>query len=60
MTNLVLSYITLFSAALLVGFAAGWLLRSIVMQGVRQDVEADIDLLGQALRKAQARAALDR
>lgn len=58
MTNLVLSYITLFSGALLIGFAAGWLLRSVVMRGVRLDVEDDIDRLDEAVRMARARASL--
>jgi hypothetical protein len=58
MTNLVLSYITLFAAALLIGFAAGWLLRSVVMRGVRLDVEDDIDRLDEAVRMARARASL--
>ena len=58
MTNLVLSYITLFAGALLIGFAAGWLLRSVVMRGVRLDVEDDIDRLDEAVRMARARASL--
>jgi hypothetical protein len=58
MTNLVLSYIALFAGALLIGFAAGWLLRSVVMRGVRLDVEDDIDRLDEAVRMARARASL--
>ncbi len=58
MTDMVLSYIALFAGALLIGFAAGWLLRSVVMRGVRQDVEDDIDRLDEAVRMARARASL--
>lgn len=58
MTNLVLSYIALFAGAIMVGFAAGWLLRAIVMRGVRLDVEDDIDRLDEAVRMARARASL--
>jgi len=58
MTNLVLSYIALFAGAILVGFAAGWLLRAIVMHGVRRDVEDDIYRLDDAVRLARARATL--
>lgn len=58
MTNLVLSYIVLFAGALAVGFGAGWLLRSIVMYGVRKDVDDDIYRLEQAVREARARATL--
>ncbi|KAF0175164.1 MAG: hypothetical protein IV086_12345 [Hyphomonadaceae bacterium] len=58
MTNLVLSYMALFAGALLIGFAAGWLLRSVVMRGVRRDVEDDIDRLDEAVRMARARATL--
>lgn len=58
MTNLVLSYVALFAGALLIGFAAGWLLRSVVMRGVRLDVEDDIDRLDEAVRMARARASL--
>ena len=58
MTNLVLSYMALFAGAMLIGFAAGWLLRSVVMRGVRRDVEDDIDRLDEAVRMARARATL--
>jgi hypothetical protein len=58
MTNTFLSYFALFAAAVAIGFAAGWLLRAIVMRGVRQDVEDDIDRLDEAVRMARARASL--
>ena len=58
MTNLVLSYIALFAGAIAVGFAGGWLLRAIVMHGVRRDVEDDIDRLDAAVGMARARAAI--
>jgi len=58
MTNLVLSYIALFAAAIAVGFAAGWLLRAIVMHGIRKDVEEDIYRLDEAVRTARARSTL--
>jgi len=58
MTNLVLSYIALFAGAIAVGFAGGWLLRAIVMHGVRRDVEDDIDRLSDAVHMARSRAAL--
>jgi hypothetical protein len=58
MTNLVLSYIALFAGAIAVGFAAGWLLRAIVMHGIRKDVEEDIYRLDDAVRSARSRATL--
>lgn len=58
MTNLVLSYIALFAGAIAVGFAGGWLLRAIVMHGIRKDVEEDIYRLDEAVRTARARSTL--
>jgi hypothetical protein len=58
MTNLLLSYIALFVAAALIGFAGGWLLRATTSREPRRDVENEIERLGAAVRQARARADL--
>jgi len=55
MTSLFASYVTLFFLAVLFGFAAGYALRGMTSQGVRRDVEEEIDRLGNAVRQARAR-----
>jgi hypothetical protein len=56
MTNLLLSYIALFVAAALIGFAGGWLLRATTSRGPRKDVEDEIERLGHAVRQARQRS----
>ena len=56
MTNLLLSYIALFAAAALIGFASGWLLRAMTSREPRRDVEEEIDALGLAVRQARSRS----
>ena len=56
MTNLLLSYIALFVAAALIGFAGGWLLRAMTSREPRRDVEEEIDRLGLAVRQARSRS----
>lgn len=58
MTNLLLSYVTLFVLAGLLGFAGGWFARVLVTRAQRNDVEGEIDRLGQIVRQARARAEL--
>lgn len=58
MTNLLLSYIALFVAAALIGFAGGWLLRALTTREPRRDVEDEIERLGHAVRQARARSDL--
>ncbi|MDX2234435.1 MAG: hypothetical protein NW200_08040 [Hyphomonadaceae bacterium] len=58
MTNLVLSYIALFVAASLVGFAGGWFLRALTTRAHRRDVEDDIANLGRRVEQARRRAEL--
>jgi len=56
MTNLFLSYVTLFVFALLAGFAAGYVLRMVTSRAQRQDVEDEIVRLGEAVRQARQRS----
>lgn len=58
MTNLLLSYVTLFVLAGLIGFGGGWLSRALVTRAQRNDVEEEIDRLGQIVRQARSRAEL--
>lgn len=58
MTNLLLSYVTLFVIAALIGFAGGWALRAWTSREPRRDVEEDINRLGMAVRQAKARSGL--
>jgi hypothetical protein len=57
MTNLLLSYVALFVAASLIGFAVGWFLRSLATREARRDVDDEIDQLTRLLDQARRRAA---
>jgi hypothetical protein len=56
MTNLFLSYVALFAAAGLIGFAGGWFLRALTTREQRRDVEDEIERLGYAVAQARQRA----